>query len=57
MTELPDRVLNLGPEFFSYALSFVVIGTYWVAHHGTFQYFRTYDRMLMCHVAKLAVFC
>jgi uncharacterized membrane protein len=45
--ELPGRVLDLWPEFFSYALSFVVIGTYWMAHHGTFRYFRSYDRMLM----------
>jgi uncharacterized membrane protein len=45
--ELPARVLDLWPQFFSYALSFLVIGTYWMAHHGTFRYFRTYDRMLM----------
>ena len=45
--ELPARVLDLWPKFFSYALSFMVIGTYWIAHHGTFRYFRSYDRMLM----------
>ena len=45
--ELPARVLDLWSKFFSYALSFMVIGTYWMAHHGTFRYFRTYDRMLM----------
>jgi uncharacterized membrane protein len=45
--ELPARVLDLWPQFFSYALSFLVIGTYWMAHHGTFHYFRSYDRMLM----------
>jgi uncharacterized membrane protein len=45
--ELPSRVLDLWPQFFSYALSFMVIGTYWMAHHGTFQYFRSYDRVLM----------
>jgi TMEM175 potassium channel family protein len=45
--ELPGRVLDLWPEFFSYTLSFLVIGTYWMAHHGTFGYFRSYDRMLM----------
>ena len=45
--ELPARVLGLWPQFFSYALSFLVIGTYWMAHHGTFRYFGTYDRMLM----------
>jgi len=45
--ELPGRVLDLWPKFFSYALSFMVIGTYWMAHHGTFRYFRSYDRMIM----------
>jgi uncharacterized membrane protein len=45
--ELPSRVLDLWPHFFSYALSFMVIGTYWMAHHGTFRYFRRYDRVLM----------
>ena len=45
--ELPARVLDLWPQFFSYALSFLVIGTNWMAHHGTFQYFKSYDRTLM----------
>ena len=45
--ELPVRVLDLWPKFFSYALSFMVIGTYWMAHHSTFRYFRSYDRMIM----------
>jgi len=45
--ELPVRVLDLWPKFFSYALSFMVIGTYWMAHHGTFRYFKSYDRMIM----------
>ena len=45
--ELPALVLDLWPKFFSYALSFMVIGTYWMAHHGTFRYFSSYDRMLM----------
>jgi uncharacterized membrane protein len=31
--EVPTKVLALGPKFFSYVLSFVVIGTYWIAHH------------------------
>lgn len=45
--ELRGSVLALWPKFFSYVLSFLVIGTYWIAHHGTFQYFRSYDRTLM----------
>ena len=45
--ELPGRVLDLWPKFVSYVLSFLVIGTYWMAHHGTFRYFEAYDRILM----------
>ncbi len=46
-TELPSRVLGLWPMFFSYVLSFLVIGTFWIAHHGTFRYPRSYDRTLI----------
>ena len=46
-TQLPAKVLALGPKFFSYALSFLVIGTYWIAHHQTFRYVRSYDRTLL----------
>lgn len=45
--ELPSRVLELWPKFFSYVLSFLVIGTYWLAHHGTYRYIESYDRGLM----------
>jgi uncharacterized membrane protein len=46
-TELPGRVLDLWPKLFSYVISFVVIGTYWIAHQGTFRYFRGYNRTLI----------
>ena len=45
--ELPSRVVDLWPKFFSYVLSFMVIGTYWIAHHGTFRYIMSYDRRLL----------
>ena len=45
--EVPNKVLALGPKFFSYMLSFLVIGTYWIAHHQTFRYVRSYNRMLL----------
>ena len=34
------------PSYLSYALSVVVIGIYWVAHHGLFHYIRRADRGL-----------
>jgi uncharacterized membrane protein len=45
--QVPAKVLALGPKFFSYVLSFLVIGTYWIAHHQTFRYVRSYDRTLL----------
>src|SRR5215212_2983207 len=47
VAELPTKVLALGPKFFSYVLSFLVIGTYWIAHHQTFRYVQSYDRRLL----------
>ena len=46
-TEVPSLVWALWPKFFSYVLSFLVIGTYWIAHHQTFRYVRSYDRVLL----------
>jgi uncharacterized membrane protein len=45
--EVPGLVLELWPKFFSYVLSFLVIGLYWIAHHQTFRYVRSYDRTLL----------
>ena len=45
--ELPSRILDLGPKFVSYVISFVVIAIYWQVHHRTFRPIRTYDRTLL----------
>jgi uncharacterized membrane protein len=45
--ELPSKVLVLWPKFFSYVLSFLVIGNYWIAHHQSFRYIMSYDRTLL----------
>lgn len=45
--ELPGMVLELWPKFFSYVLSFLVIGLYWIAHHQTFRYVLSYNRTLL----------
>jgi uncharacterized membrane protein len=37
----------LGPHLFSYLLTFLVGGTYWIAHHRNFDQVETYDRGLM----------
>jgi uncharacterized membrane protein len=45
-TELPSALLTTVPRLFSYALSFLVIGAYWMAHQRTFHYIERYDRRL-----------
>jgi uncharacterized membrane protein len=45
--EVPGLVFELWPKIFSYLLSFIVIGLYWIGHHQTFRYVRSYDRTLL----------
>ena len=45
--QLPGRLLHLWPELFSYALSFVSIGVYWVAHHLMLHPLRRVNRTLL----------
>jgi uncharacterized membrane protein len=45
--ELPGRLLDLWPKFLSYVISFLVILTYWIAHHSIFSAIRGYDRKLI----------
>lgn len=46
-TALPDRILKLLPQFGVYALSFLVIGNYWVIHHRVFRNIKHYDSTLL----------
>src|SRR5262245_23680206 len=45
--DLKDALLAMLPHFRSYALSFVVIGIYWISHHFQFHYVRRADRTLL----------
>ena len=45
--EVPGLVFELWPKILSYVLSFLVIGLYWIGHHQTFRYVRSYDRTLL----------
>lgn len=46
-SELVHKLGELGPKFLIYALSFGVVGIYWVAHHNTFHYIKRSDRNLL----------
>ena len=45
--ELARALLELLPRFYSFAISFWIIGMYWLAHHRIFHYIRTYNRRLL----------
>ncbi len=45
--ELQGQLLELWPEFLGYAISFLVVALFWVAHHGVFQVIKGYDRVLI----------
>jgi uncharacterized membrane protein len=44
---LAGALRDLAPKFFSFGLSFLVIGRFWMGHHRAFQYVRRYDRGLL----------
>ena len=45
--QLLAQLLNLWPRYLAYVISFLVIGTFWLAHHRRFRYIRRYDRRLL----------
>ncbi len=45
--ELREALLGLLSQFYGFAISFWIIGVYWLAHHRIFQHIRAYDRRLM----------
>jgi uncharacterized membrane protein len=46
-TLLPGRLWDLLPTFALYAISFVVLGIYWVAHHAQFRIIDAADRTFL----------
>jgi uncharacterized membrane protein len=45
--ELAHSVFSLWPQFLVYAMSFVMLGVYWVGHHNQYHYIRHTDRLLL----------
>ncbi|MFB6164370.1 MAG: TMEM175 family protein [Haloarculaceae archaeon] len=43
-TAVPQLVFEQWPDFLGFALSFLVVGLYWVLHRRTFLYIETYER-------------
>ena len=44
---LAPSLLVLWPKFFSYFLSFVILGVFWVGHHGYMHFLKRTDRWLL----------
>ena len=42
-----DRLNDMWPDLFAFAISFAVIGSYWVRHHRLMRMVREYDASLM----------
>ncbi|MCB0831691.1 MAG: DUF1211 domain-containing protein [Solirubrobacterales bacterium] len=42
-----DALNDLVPDFFAFAISFLVIGSYWIRHHRLMRMVREYDQTLM----------
>jgi uncharacterized membrane protein len=45
--ELSGVVLAQWPDILSFAVSFLIIGAYWMAHHRIFHYIERYDATLL----------
>lgn len=45
--DLADALLALWPQFVTYAISFVMLGVFWIGHHNQFHYIRRTDRVLL----------
>ena len=46
-TELPKRLLELLPDVWSYAISFIILGFIWISHDDRFHYIKHANRTLL----------
>jgi uncharacterized membrane protein len=44
---LPKLVLRLWPDFFNYALSFILLATFWIVHHRQFHFIKAINQKLL----------
>jgi uncharacterized membrane protein len=46
-SELSDALVEIAPKILSHAISFVVLGIYWIGHHNMFMHVKRHDRVLL----------
>lgn len=44
---LPGHLIKLWPQFLSYFLGFVVIGSFWIVHHQKLKFIKKYDSVFL----------
>jgi TMEM175 potassium channel family protein len=52
--QLTGELGRLAPKFFSFGLSFWVIGRFWISHHLTFQHLKRWNLPLLLRPAEVA---
>jgi uncharacterized membrane protein len=45
--ELPRQLLELWPVILSYAISFIILGFFWIHHHDQFHYIKRVNRVFV----------
>ena len=54
--QLTAQLLGMWQQYLGYIISFLVIGTFWTAHHRKFRYIKRYDyRLLFLNLLMLMV--
>ena len=46
-TELLKKLFDLWPKILSFAISFIILAIYWMAHHRQFHYIKHSNRALI----------
>jgi uncharacterized membrane protein len=45
--QLLHELINMWPKYLAYAMSFIIVGVYWVGHHAQFRFIRHANRTLL----------
>ena len=45
--QLSETLMGMWHEYLAYLISFLVIGTFWMAHHRKYRYIKKYDNTLL----------
>jgi len=46
-TQLVPQLVGMWPKFLTYAISFVLIGAYWIAHHSQYRFIERTNRIIL----------